>query len=97
MRIHPGNGLFPPRQSGAPNFKKGLRLETIEKIERLRRTGLPKPLDLFARPLLSTRRFYPRHLVFNRITRILQTVFSLDFSRNFFRSRRKLRTTKQIC
>jgi len=22
MRIHPGNCLFPPRQGGAPNFKK---------------------------------------------------------------------------
>jgi len=25
MRIHPGNGLFPPGQGGAPNFKKGYR------------------------------------------------------------------------
>jgi hypothetical protein len=23
MRIHPGNGFFPPGQGGAPNFKKG--------------------------------------------------------------------------
>jgi hypothetical protein len=23
MRIRPGNGLFPPGQGGAPNFKKG--------------------------------------------------------------------------
>jgi hypothetical protein len=22
MRIHPGNGFFPPGQGGAPNFKK---------------------------------------------------------------------------
>jgi hypothetical protein len=25
MRIQPGNGLFPPGQNGAPNFKKGYR------------------------------------------------------------------------